>query len=381
MANSTPIPTEQEAQLIEAFRGNPELFDLVSEVINVYKDDPKQFKDLHAIEAHLLGKVKAIGNNALGRWAESLEKEVSQIERAKKGVRKHSKKKLNFITLLGKISVEETVLQKGSTYLRPLAKALKVPVRGCSIGLQEAIVDFGAEDSFALASGRLLRHHGIELSETKLRKITLRHAQSIYENDRCGTLTGALPGEGADAIIAEADGTMLPVVEFDGEATDQRKNRTVKWEETKLCAAQARGEKQAIYGSGENVQDLGMQWAECVRQAGAGVDSPIHVVCDGAAWIAQQARQCLGQNTTVTLDFFHACDYLSACAKAPAFSADSDWFETQKQSLKHGQSATLVSLLETNAEPQSIADEQAAIRTAHRYFANRCEQLDYPSLR
>ena len=80
-------------QLIEAFRCNPELFDLFSEVTQVYKDNPKQFKDLHAIEAYLPGKVKAIGNNAPERcWAESLEKEVSTIERAKKGVRKHSKK-------------------------------------------------------------------------------------------------------------------------------------------------------------------------------------------------------------------------------------------------------------------------------------------------
>lgn len=92
MANSIVTANEQEAQLIEAFRSNPELFDLVSEVVNVYQDDQKQFKDLHAIETYLWGKVKAIGNNALGRWAESLEKEVSGIEKSRKGVRKHSKK-------------------------------------------------------------------------------------------------------------------------------------------------------------------------------------------------------------------------------------------------------------------------------------------------
>lgn len=92
MPNSNSVVPEHSAQLIEELRANPELFDLVSEVIKVYKDDPKQFKDLHAIETYLLGKVKAIGNNALGRWADSLEKEVSSIEKAKQGVRKHSKK-------------------------------------------------------------------------------------------------------------------------------------------------------------------------------------------------------------------------------------------------------------------------------------------------
>ena len=281
--------------------------------------------------------------------------------------------------MLGKISVEETLLQQGSAYFRPLAKALKVVPEGCSVNLQEVIVDFGAEDSFALASERLLRHHGIELSQNKLRKITLSHAQSIYENEQIDTINGQLPGQGAEIIIAEADGTMLPVVEFNGEATDQRKNRVVKWEETKLCAALAAGTTQAIYGFGESPQDLGAQWAECVKNAGAAVSSDIHVLCDGAAWIAQQAQQCLGQNTQVTIDFFHACDYLAACAKSPTFSEDSDWFESQKQSLKQGKSAAIISLLEEHAERESVPDEQAPIRTAHRYFSNRSEQLDYPS--
>lgn len=93
MANSkTTTPTEQEAQLIEKLRSNPQLFDLFNEVTQVYEDDPKEFESLHEIETHLLGKVRAIGNNALERWAQALEKEVSTIERGREGVRKHSKK-------------------------------------------------------------------------------------------------------------------------------------------------------------------------------------------------------------------------------------------------------------------------------------------------
>ena len=199
----------------------------------------------------------------------------------------------------------------------------------------------------------------------------------MYENERLDTLNGQLPGKGAEVIIAEADGTMLPVVEFDEQAEDPRKSRTVKWEETKLCAAVKAGEKQAVYGFGESVEDLGIRWAECVKQAGAAVSSDIHVVCDGASWITQQAEQCLGQNTTVTLDFFHACDYLAACAKSPAFAEDSHWFDTQKESLRQGESAALIALLKKHAEGEEVADEQAPIRTAYRYFSNRTEQLDY----
>ncbi len=103
-------------------------------------------------------------------------------------------------------------------------------------------------------------HHGIELSESTVRKVTLNHAQGMYENERLHTLNGELPSEGAEVIIAEADGTMLPVVEFDGAAQDPRKSRTVKWEETKLCAAVKSGDKEPVYGFGENVEDLGVHW-------------------------------------------------------------------------------------------------------------------------
>ena len=84
-----------------------------------------------------------------------------------------------------------------------------------------------------------------------------------------------------------------------------------------------------------------------------------------------------GANATVTLDFFHACDYLVACAKSPVFVEDRRWFETQKESLRQGKSAELIALLEKHVEDQEVADEQAPIRTAHRYFSNRSEQLDY----
>ena len=46
--------------------------------------------------------------------------------------------------------------------------------------------------------------------------------------------------------------------------------------------------------------------------------------------------------------------------------------------MKQGESAALINLLESNTESEEISDEKAPIRTAHRYFSNRVEQLDYP---
>lgn len=60
----------------------------------------------------------------------------------------------------------------------------------------------------------------------------------------------------------------------------------------------------------EGVDVAGHQWAEAVHQAGWASNTQLHVVGDGAAWIAQQARDCLDSGYLV--DFYHVCEYLAA---------------------------------------------------------------------
>ena len=69
------------------------------------------------------------------------------------------------------------MFQHGSAYVRPLARFLKVVAQGCSIGLQEAIVDFGAEDSFALAAERVL------LSFCGLKCTTFLHFKTYHPEE------------------------------------------------------------------------------------------------------------------------------------------------------------------------------------------------------
>ena len=115
--------------------------------------------------------------------------------------------------MLGTIQAEERVLRRNTSTLRPLARFIGVRAGGSTKNLQRAVVDFGAEDSFAQASERLLRHHGVLLCASSVRKITLEHARRIEASQRASGGQGALPRTGAETIIAEMDGTMLPIVE------------------------------------------------------------------------------------------------------------------------------------------------------------------------
>ena len=299
------------------------------------------------------------------------------------------------MTLLGPIEANEQVYQQGTKTLRSGCHCLGINPGYYTLGLQEAIVDFGAEDSFELAATRLNRHHRIELSSGTVRKITLQHAAQIQENNQAEGVLGTVAQSGADHIIAQADGTMLPCVECEPRelshsgsesehlVEDRRKLRKVSWCELRLCAAQKHKSAQCTYGCDmRSVESLGYQWSHCVGEADWGVNTAIHVVSDAASWIARQASECLGQKADCLLDFFHVSEYLAAASKAShcAWSGCPDvWLKQQQERLKSDRLSEVLEDLLKEVEPECIADEHAPVRSAYRYLSNHLEMLDYAS--
>jgi len=281
--------------------------------------------------------------------------------------------------LLGTIRTEERVLRRNTSTLRPLAGFIGVRAGGSTKNLQRAVVDFGAEDSFALASERLLRHHGVALCTSSVRKITLEHARRIEASQRASGGQGALPRTGAETIIAEMDGTMLPIVQT-SKTKDRsaRKNRRCHWKETRLSAARVHGQSTTRYAvSAGSVQQAGYDWAQAVAKAGWGLNTWLHVVCDGAPWIYLQYLMLLGERSCFLLDFYHVCDYLAAaCATAGTHKR---WLDVQKKRLKSGHPERVLEALKPHIEADSTPEEQAPVRNAYRYLENRINQLDYKS--
>lgn len=52
-------------------------------------------------------------------------------------------------------------------------------------------------------------------------------------------------------------------------------------------------------------QQAGAVWLDCVKRTGAGAQTQIHFVGDGAAWIIEQAQQRFGEQGRYLLDFYH----------------------------------------------------------------------------
>jgi hypothetical protein len=264
--------------------------------------------------------------------------------------------------------------------VRPLCLAAGIEAGGYSLGVQEAVVDFGAEDSFNLAAERLGRHHPLKLSTSTVRKITLRHAAKMAALEKKTHCLGRLPATGSSHIIAEADGTMLPVVHTTGKAgKDRRKTRQCKWKEMRLCAAQAQGKADAVYAcENESVEELGYRWSHCAGAAGWATKSRIHVISDGAAWIGKQARECFGSHCSHLLDLYHVTEYLAAAQKARRdWSNNPQWLEKQKKRLLQNQAKRIIKELEPHLEEEKSSEIDSPIRSAWRYLSNHLEQLNY----
>ena len=242
------------------------------------------------------------------------------------------------------------------------------------------MTDFGADQPFAQAMDKMVEHYGVVLSESTIARITEGHARAIFEAapEPQGWPTRA--GISV-AIIVETDGGMVPIVEIDESQADKRKGKKLLWREAKIGLAHPQGSKTLAFGGTlqGDVDVAGQCLFDCAVQAGFGTDTPIHGVGDGAPWIADQVEKKFGAQGSYLVDFFHACDYLSAAGKAVNRDeqAQKAWMDEQKNRLKTQQANAVLQELQTHLEPPALPNSEAPVRQCHRYLSNRPDQLNY----
>jgi hypothetical protein len=256
-----------------------------------------------------------------------------------------------------------------------------VECRGCSEPLPRAITDFGADDPFAGASRKLQEHYGIEVPVSAIRAITEKHGKAILASQRQGSERREQPG--LAVLIAEADGSMVPVVEtagqMEGDApTDRRKRRQVSWKEARLCLVREPGSATPRFGATmDTVEETGERLGECARDAGAGSETKFHCVGDGASWITEQVDGVFGAQAKYRIDFFHLCEYLAPAAEAVAGPAKETWMEEKKAWLKDNRWAEVLESLRPFLESDEVPGKDVPVRAGFRYIANRTHCPDY----
>ena len=272
-------------------------------------------------------------------------------------------------------------MQAGRT-VYPFRSGAGVSPRGYLGPLQRAMTDFGADESFAKAVSKLQEHYGVEVPASAVRGVTLKHAAQMAVEEVSGVTEP--PHEGVERVIAEVDGSMIPIVQIGppsaGLSEDGRKRRHLEWNEARLSLAHAQGCVRPHFAATlGGPEEAGEQLRHCAVQAGLGRDTAVHCVGDGAPWIADQIEQVFGAQGYFLVDFYHLCDYVGAAAKSCAPAAPERWFEEQKQRLKQGQVDEVLAALFPHQEPAATPDAQAPVRRCYRYSTNRPGQFDYPA--
>jgi hypothetical protein len=238
--------------------------------------------------------------------------------------------------------------------------------------------DFGAEHSFRQGCRQLREHYGFELGATAVRDATLAHAGRAASRlaAQCAESFRILPRSGPGHVVAEIDGTMVCTVPA---GLGRGSKRPREWKEMRLAAARAQGSVDAHYGAGFlDVGEAGRRWGHCARDAGWSMEGRIHVVADGAEWIAIQSREVFGDQADLLVDFFHVSEYLAAAGERCRPASPRPWLRTQQKRLRRGAADKVLAAMADFAEDGSVADEQAPVRAAIRYLSNRLDALDYP---
>jgi len=261
--------------------------------------------------------------------------------------------------------------------IRPFSQRAGVRCRGASRPLQRAVVDFAADVSFDRTGEKLLEHYGIELSSSTIRLITQRHGRRLLDQqqqliDRLG------PEAGLPQMLAETDGCMVPLVENSPKAADKRKQKRLFWGEARLSLAREIGVVTPRFAATmAEAQEAGAVWLDCVKRAGAGTQTQIHCVGDGAAWIIEQAQARFGEQGSYLIDFYHVSEYLAEAAAVIAGAKAKPWLEKQQSRLKENRVAVVIEELMRHREGAEVSDGEAPVRVCHRYLTNHREQMNY----
>jgi hypothetical protein len=278
--------------------------------------------------------------------------------------------------------------------LRPFSCSAKVKCRSYSHHLQRVIVDFGADVSFREAKEKIVEHYGIELPVGAIQTITENHAKSIFEFAESEKFE-----EGkSQQIIAEMDGTMIPVVDTEVPKegkSDKRRYRRTRWQEARLCFS--RGAQQItpiFYATMGDVERAGDLLYRAAIRTGFGCKTKVHGLGDGAKWIEEQMGRVFGNQVKFLVDFYHTSEYLAAAAEHSWSSQKIEWRQKQQELLKQSKCQKILEEIrcrlpidwEAKQEAKKAKkkskiklekEEETPVEKCYRYIFNRQANLDY----
>ena len=220
----------------------------------------------------------------------------------------------------------------------------------------------------------MVEHYGLNIPPCTIRKITERQGEMIaeWEPEERGRV--------AELLIAEMDGSMVPILELGEkeEGIDLRKTRKVCWKEAKLCFARSENSVERVYGAViGSPEKAGIKLYECAKKAGLGETTYVHGLGDGAQWIAEQFEVQFGTQAHYVIDFFHTCEYLAEASCWCDALDSKGWLKEKKKMMKRGECKKVLCELKARVAELEEAPKESGIIKCMKYIEKRVKHMNY----
>ena len=169
-----PIPSRRPLEQRLAHR--PEVLERLHQLADTLEQSVGDDCTADQAEERVSAQVRQLAQEVLAQWAyEANAHTQAQVPTRHPAAIHHGKKRLRWQTTFGWVAVEEVQWRLGrrGPLLRPFCERAGVRPRGRSRRLQRALVDFGAEESFARAAVRVREHYGLDVAAEQVRQQTL----------------------------------------------------------------------------------------------------------------------------------------------------------------------------------------------------------------
>lgn len=252
----------------------------------------------------------------------------------------------------------------------PLAERLALGPGSASPWLQQGMSWLGAEVPYTRATALLHHFTGTTVSRATVRRTTVAIGHAVQqveaETVRAPVVASPLP------LQVSVDGSMLAIV---GEGWREVRLASIGVVTPAPVAAQPPRTTQLSYVAALCDAETFQQTALGeVLHRGLDQATRVAAISDGAPWIQGFVDYHCPQAIRI-LDFAHAAGYLAQAAQAsfgPGTVATSEWFTTQRQTLRHGVADEVLAALAR----LPASDERD---TALHYLRERRPMLDYPT--
>lgn len=317
------------------------------------------------------------------------------VRARERGLHVHRMRQIRVGTVFGEVTLDSPYMRNKATgeSARPVFDELGFRDRSRTLGVERALADFGAEESFALAAKRFEEHYHHEVGRTSVLRLvedTARDAQH-YVEARLDQARGKYEEPiatrpGLPEMLIQLDGCEIRTGTLETAETDEltevrelpKRRREEAWREVRVAFARSLHEVDRTYVAqmAKYPEVVGQLFSAAVDR-GLSSDTEVVAVSDGGQGLKEELEAQF-PGLFFILDHPHLCQHLHDTGKEMGL-ADEDRHAWVRESLKTIEPGGVETLLEQLQEYSG--DGADRVRRLCGYLERFKACLDYDTAR